>query len=63
MNNKEPKNWRPISQIQLPGKILKRIVHTQFSEYLSANNILHQIQHGFRSGKSTSGAIFDMLKV
>ena len=63
VNNKEPKNWRPISQIQLPGKILERIVHTQLSEYLSVNNILHTNQHGFRSGKSTTTAIFDMLKI
>ena len=63
VNNKEPKNWRPISQIKLPGKILEGIVHIQLSEYLTINNILHQNQHGFRSGKSTSTAIFDMLKL
>ena len=63
INNKDPKNWRPISQIQLPGKILEHIVHTQLNNYLSVNNILHQNQHGFRSGKSTSTSIFDMLKI
>ena len=62
-NNKEPKNWRPISQIQLPGKLLERIVHNQISEYLSTNNVLNTNQHGFRSGKSTTTATFDMLKI
>ena len=28
VNNNEPKNWRPSSQIQLPGKILEH-VHSQ----------------------------------
>ena len=63
VNNREPKNWRPISQIQLPGKLLEHIVHTQLTEYLTENSILNINQHGFRSGKSTTTAIFDMLKV
>ena len=62
INNREPKNWRPISQIQLPGKILERIVHMQLTEYLNENNLLSANQHGFRTGKSTTTAIFDMLK-
>ena len=63
VNNRDPKNWRPISQIQLPGKLLERIVHTQLVEYLSDSNILNDNQHGFRTGKSTTTAIFDSLKL
>ena len=63
VNNKEPKNWRPIAQIKLPGKLLERIVHSQLMKYLTNNNILDNNQHGFRPGKSTSTAIFDMSEI
>ena len=54
------KNWRPISQIKLPGKLLERLVHTQLSSYFE--DILDKNQHGFRKQKSTGTAIFDMLQ-
>ena len=47
INNKEQKNWRPISQIQLPGIFLERVVHTQLVKYFSENNFLNENQHGF----------------
>ena len=56
------KDWRPITQISLPGKILERIIHTQLSKYLEDNNILYNNQHGFRSEHSTTSAIFSALK-
>ena len=60
--SKEAKYWRPITQICLPGKILERIVHRQLNEYLETNNLLFSNQHGFRSNKSTSTAVFNTLK-
>ena len=54
------KNWRPISQIKLPGKLLERIIHTQLSIYFE--NILNENQHGFRAKKSTGTAVFDVIK-
>ena len=62
VNNQNPKNWRPISQIKLPGKLLERIVHSQLIAYLDIYNILRDNQHGFRAGRSTTTAIFNMLK-
>ena len=53
------KNWRPISQIKLPGKLLERLIHRQLSVYFE--KILDKNQHGFRNNKSTSTAIFDVL--
>ena len=41
VNNKEPKNWRPIDQIKLPGKLLERIVYSQLMKYLIENNLLN----------------------
>ena len=61
-NSKHAKDWRPITQISLPGKILERILHTQLSNYLEVNNLLYNNQHGFRPGKSTTSAVFGTLK-
>ena len=57
-SSKDAKDWRPITQISLPGKLLERIIHTQLSTYLERNNILYNNQHGFRGGRSTSSAVF-----
>ena len=61
-NSKNAKDWRPITQIALPCKLLERIIHIQLSSYLEEHNILFNNQHGFRSDKSTSSAIFSALK-
>ena len=39
-SSKKPGDWRPISQIALPGKILERIIHIQLYNYLNNNNLL-----------------------
>ena len=57
----DPNDWRPISQICLPGKLLERIIHVQLYHYLDVNNILSPNQYGFRKGLSTSVAIFNVL--
>ena len=46
---KDVKNWRPISQIKLPCKLIERLVHTQLSIYF--DDILNKNQHGFRKSK------------
>ena len=61
-NSSDPKDWRPISQIALPGKLLEKIIHSQLSYYLDVNNILSDSQYGFRKERSTTLAIFDVLK-
>ena len=58
-----PKNWRPITQIPLPGKLLEKLIHDQVYSYFDDNNILFEKQYGFRTGKSTSHAIFDVLQI
>ena len=58
----KPGDWRPISQIRLPGKLLEKIIHAQLERYLAKNNILADNQFGFRKGLSTSIAIFEVLK-
>ena len=54
-------NWRPISLLALPGKLLEKVVHKQLFEYLISNHLLSEKQHGFVSKKSTSTAIQDFI--
>ena len=46
-------NYRPISLLPLPGKILEKLVHQQLSDYLEGNMLLAGEQHGFRRNHST----------
>ena len=47
------KNYRPISLLPLPGKILEKLVHSQLSDHIESNSLLTDVQHGFRKGHST----------
>ena len=57
-----PKDWRPITQIPLPGKIFEKILHGQIYKHFDDNNLLFNHQYGFRKEHSTSQAIFEVLK-
>ena len=47
-------NYRPISLLPLPGKILEKLVHKQLTDYLDDNLLLSDKQHGFRKSHSTT---------
>lgn len=55
----EPKNYRPISLTSHICKVMERIVKTQVVEYLDANCIISNFQHGFRSQRSTVSALLE----
>ena len=61
-NLKLPKNWRPISILPLPGKLLEKCCHQFIDDHLARNNILSNCQYGFRKNRSTSHAIFELVK-
>ena len=50
-------NYRPISLLPLPGKILEKLVHSQISDYLESALLLNAEQHGFRKDHSTIHSI------
>ena len=54
-------NYRPISLLPLPGKILEKLVHTQLSTCMEENSLLSDNQFGFRKQRSTSHAISQLL--
>ena len=45
-------NYRPISLLPLPGKILEKLMHKQLMLYVDENSLLTKYQHGFRKGHS-----------
>ena len=53
----EVSNYRPISLLPLPGKILEKIVHRRISLFLENNNLLCKEQNGFRKSRSTTHSI------
>ena len=56
-NSTKVQNYRPISLLPLPGKILEKLVHGQLTSYLESESLLVDFQHGFRRGHSTVHSI------
>ena len=54
-------NYRPISLLPLPGKILEKLVHTQLTNHLEENGFISDSQFGFRRQRSTTHAITHFL--
>ena len=50
-------NYRPISLLSLPSKLLERIVFNRLLDHLLTNSILSPRQFGFRPGSSTQEAL------
>lgn len=53
-------NYRPISLISNFGKIIEKIIKTRMTQFLEKHEIIAESQHGFRKGKSTRDAIFEL---
>ena len=54
---KMPENYRPITLLEVPGKILERIINDRFMYFCESNTILSQQQFGFRKKKGADTAI------
>ena len=53
----EVKNYRPISLLNVEGKVFDRILNVRFSNYIEANRFTNPRQHGFRKGRGTHTAL------
>ena len=53
----DPNNYRPISLLPIPGKMLEKIMHQHIMGYINEHNLLHENQGGFRKGRSTTHSI------
>ena len=52
-------NYRPVSLLPLPGKLLEKIMHRGITNYIENNNLLSDNQSGFRKNYSTVKSIVD----
>ena len=61
-DNKEAENYRPITLLEVPGKILERTINDRFYIFLEENNKLNKHQYGFRKGYGTEAAILKIYE-
>ena len=54
-------NYRPISILNAFSKLMEKIVACQMMKYLNKFNILYEHQYGFRSGRSTSQPLIQLI--
>ncbi len=57
----DPSNYRPISILTTFSKLLEKLFYNRLLKFINNNNTLHNNQFGFRSNKSTSMAIANVL--
>ena len=50
-------NYRPVSLLPLPGKMIEKIVHSALSRHFEDNSLLTEAQNGFRKNRSTVTSI------
>ena len=54
-------NYRPISLLPLPGKLLERVIHAQLESNLEDMGFFTAYQHGFRKKRSTTHAVLQLV--
>ena len=62
-DGKNPINYRPITLLELPGKILERVLNNRLQRYCEDNNVFHSCQFGFRKGRGTDVAITTLYEI
>ena len=50
-------NYRPISLLPLPGKLIEKIMHKRITSYLDTHSLLNANQNGFRAKHSTQDTV------
>ena len=61
-HNSSLENYRPISLLSIPGKILEKFISSLMVEFIESQNILSDCQWGFREGRSTCGALLVIVQ-
>ena len=60
-NPSDVSDYRPISLLPLPGKLLEKLLHSQLIGYLENNNLLNNKQNGFRKNHNTNDTVFKLV--
>ena len=56
------KNYRPISLLSNINKLLEKLVHARLYKFFEKNNILYNLQFGFRRKHSTNHALIEITE-
>lgn len=57
----QPQNYRPISIVPIFSKIFESLLYTQLVLHFESNNLISNCQHGFRSNRSTTTAVSNLV--
>ena len=57
-----PSNYRPICLLLIFGKIFGKLMHKRLNDFLETNDVLHNLQFGFRQKHSTSHALISLTE-
>ena len=60
-NDREIGNWRPISLLPMPSKIMERVVYEEIYNRLEENSLISDCQFGFRASRGTNDAVFTLV--
>ena len=58
----QPDNYRPVSLTSQIVKVVESIIRDEIVQHLDKFNLIHQSQHGFRSGYSCSSNLLSFLE-
>ena len=61
LNDSDPSNYRPISNLATLGKLLERVVAQQITSYLCQNNLFPEFQSAYRQYRSTETALIKVV--
>lgn len=59
----EPSSYRPLCMLDTTGKLFERLIKPRLEEAIRMKGGLSERQHGFRPGKSTMGALKNVVDV
>ena len=59
-SKRDPKNFRPISQLPVVSKIIEKTIQIQAQEYIDKNGLLYKYQSGFRENFSTDSCLVQL---
>ena len=59
-NKEDVSNYRPISSLPIPGKILEKLINDHLMSFFDKHNILCSKQNGFRPNHSTINSIVEL---
>ena len=56
-----PENYRPISLLSIYNRLFEKILYRRLIKFIDKNDILYDLQYGFRNKHSTQHAILDIV--